>query len=163
MADQTDPGQSIPVHPLLAKLVAKPGPANVIALKGYVGPSETEDRVILYPRLGDLSECLEIARTDILAFEPAAETVLPQGGMIVWVKKDTEITHRRAETVKTQAGNFVEVRRGRLRMRLSAPGANPLRAAGCGPPCGPPPPCVSAPPPPCQSRCRPACRVHRIE
>jgi hypothetical protein len=163
MANQTDPGQSIPVHPLLAKLVAKPGPANVIALKGYVGPSETEDRVTLYPRLGDLSECLEIARTDILAFEPAAETVLPQGGMIVWVNKDTKITHRRAETVKTQAGNFVEVRRGRLRMRLSAPGLHPLHCFPCihcrvGPP-PPPPPCVTPSPQPCQSRCR----VHPIE
>jgi hypothetical protein len=162
MADQTDPGQSIPIHPLLEKLVGKPGPTNVIALMGYVGPSEGGDRVMLFPSLGDLSECLEIARTDILAFEPAAEAVLPHGGMIVWVKKDTEITHRRGDTVKTQVGNFVEVRQGRLRMRLSAPGANPLARPpmGCKAQCGPPPTCVSAPwPPPCQSRCS----VHRIE
>ena len=55
---------------------------------------------------------------DILAIEAAPEEVLPNGGMIVWLKKDAEITHRRALTAKIQAQNLVEVRQGRLLIRM---------------------------------------------
>jgi hypothetical protein len=95
----TYPVTTSPENPVLAKLVAA-GAANAIPLRGYVGPSTTRGRVSLYPSLDDLSNSVEIASSDILHFEAAPESVLPYGGVIVWLKKDAEITRRRVETVR---------------------------------------------------------------
>jgi hypothetical protein len=125
----------IPVHPLLRKLVdSQEKPSNAIALRGYVGPSRAEGLVTLYPRLGNLFESYEIARDDIVAFEEAPG--LPNGGMIIWVKKDAEVTHRRGETTRTQAQNLVNIRRGRLFIRINQQvdlaHPNYCRCGGCG-------------------------------
>jgi len=135
MADETGPGAEIPENQLVARLISA-GAANATALRGYFGPTTTEGRVTLYPSLDDLSESFEIARDDILAFEAAPDSVLPNGGMIVWVKKDAEVTHRRAQTVKIQAQNLAEVRKGRLRILMPVPNQLwPVCRSRCFPGC----------------------------
>ena len=113
MPDKTDPDVKIPVHPLLAKLVGD-HEGDAMALRGYVGPPTADGHIMLYPRLDDLSESFEFAREDVLTFEKAPESVLPNGGTIVWIKKNAEVILRRAESVKTQAQNLVGFRAGRL-------------------------------------------------
>jgi hypothetical protein len=121
-----------PENPVLAKLVAA-GAVNAIALTGYIGPPITGGRITLYPSLADLSSSVEIASSDILHFEPVPETILPYGGVIVWVKKEAEIARRHVENVSAlPTSNLVEVRAGRLRIfkRVQEP-----------PPPAPQPPC----------------------
>jgi hypothetical protein len=106
-----------------AKLLATEEVANTMSLRGYVGPTTTEGRVTLYPRINDLSESLEIAGGDILHSTDVSESFLPYGAKIIWVKKDANIIHRRGETIgnvkdpETKA-NLVEVRKGRLHIQI---------------------------------------------
>ena len=140
---ETYPVTTPPENPVLAKLVAA-GAANAIPLRGYVGPSTTRGRVSLYPSLDDLSNSVEIASSDILHFEAAPESLLPYGGVIVWLKKDAEIPRRRVETVRAvPRADRVEVRAGRLRIFRGAKLA-------------PQPPCTE-PPPPEQNPCGASC------
>jgi len=137
---ETYPVPTPPENPVLAKLVGA-GAANAIALRGYIAPSTARGRVSLYPRLDDLSNSVEIASSDILHFEAVPESVLPYGAVIVWLKKDAEITRRRVETVRAvPRADRVEVRAGRLRI---------FRGANVPPP----PPCETGPPGPfpCES------------
>ena len=113
MPDKTDPDVKIPVHPLLANLVGD-HEGDAMALRGYVGPPTADGHIMLYPRLDDLSRASEFAREDVLTLEKAPESVLPNGGTIVWIKKNAEVILRRAESVKTQAQNLVGFRAGRL-------------------------------------------------
>jgi hypothetical protein len=113
MPDKADNDLKLPVHPLLARLVGDQA-GDSIALRGYVGPSTVGGHVTLYPRLDDLSESFEFAREDVLAFEKAPESMLPNGGTIVWVKKNAEVILHRAHSVKTEAQNPVGFRTGRL-------------------------------------------------
>jgi hypothetical protein len=52
-------------NPLLEKLIAQ-GADTATVLRGYVGPSAREGYVRLYPRLGNLSESMEVPQADIL-------------------------------------------------------------------------------------------------
>src|SRR5437868_2262302 len=117
MAEWSERGQ-IPENPLVAKLLASGAEA---AFSGYVGPLTGEDIITLYPRLGDLSLSVEIARSDILHFETVPQT--PFGRVILWVKKDAQVTRRSATSVdKIDAARAkpIELRRGRLLMRLGS-------------------------------------------
>ena len=149
MANETVQSAKIPENPLLAKLVAA-GASNVMPLQGYVGPSTRETHITLYPNLNDLSESFEIAKTDILHFAETPETVLPYGGMVVWVKKDAQIISRRSESVGNLKGaearsNFTEINRGRLRIKIPSGGGTNL------------PPICRSTCRSCQSSCR-SCR-----
>jgi hypothetical protein len=128
MPDKPDNDLKLPVHPLLARLVGDQA-GDSIALRGYVGPPTAGGHVTLYPRLDDLSESFEFAREDVLAFEKAPESMLPNGGTIVWVKKNAEVILHRAHSVKTEAQNLVGFRTGRLTIWRPF---NPLRGeAAC--------------------------------
>jgi hypothetical protein len=127
-----------PENDVLKKLVAA---GAAIALRGYIGPSSTNERITLFPSLDDLSYSIEIASSDVVHFETLPEVLLPHGGIVVWVKNDAEITHRRVERVTAfPRANGVEVRAGRLRIIRQSRLADP-----------PPPPCESNPPP--QGQC----------
>jgi hypothetical protein len=117
MEKETGKNKDIPENPLLARLLVVDGAANAITLRGYVGRSTAEGYVNLYPKLDDLSESLEIAQADILHFSEVPESVMPYGAMILWVKKDAQITHRRGKTPE-RANLDEEVRAGRLRIRV---------------------------------------------
>jgi hypothetical protein len=122
-----DPGFRTPAtmkeNPLVARLIAKGVDGNARVLRGFIGPSRGDDRVTVYPRL-DLADCFEVARSDILHHEEAPRSRL--GAVILWVRKGAPIAIRRLESsvagraAGASAGDFREVRRGRLRMRVRA-------------------------------------------
>lgn len=113
-------GKDLPENPLLKRLVAG-GAASAISFQGYFGPAAAEGCISLYRSLDDLSESIEIGEGDILDFAELPESVLPLGGVIVWVKRDATITRRSSQAVKsvdvsTAKSDLVQV--GRLRMRV---------------------------------------------
>jgi hypothetical protein len=114
MANETGPGANLPENPLLARLLAAVGATTTITLRGYVGPSRAGGYVIVYPRLDDLSDSIEVARADILYFTEVPELVMPFGAVMIWVKMDAQIVYRRGETAK--GTDLAEVRKGRLRI-----------------------------------------------
>jgi hypothetical protein len=116
MLNETDSNANIPENPLLARLLVIDGATNAITYRGYVGQSSAEGYISLYPRLYDLSESFEIAQADILHFLEVPESVMPHGAMILWVKKDAQITHHRSEIA--ERSNLGEIRAGRLRIKV---------------------------------------------
>ena len=148
-------------HSLLEKLLSTSGGADARVFRGYIGPSTTEGRVRLYPSLGDLTFSIEIPEEDIIDFADAPETLLPYGGVAVWVKHDSEVAFH-GRQVTTQAvrslrrsdprsvaevgslesatpGQFVEVSRGRLQVRVrrrTMDSCASCTCASCGPGCG---------------------------
>jgi hypothetical protein len=142
MAKESSSYANLPENPLLARLLVAVGATSAITLRGYVVPSRADGYVILYPRLDTLSESHEVARADILFFTEVPESVMPFGGMMIWVKTDAQIIHRQGDTA--ERADLAEVRKGRLRILM------PLRRR-----LGEVVDCRSLPPPPCQSRCTP--------
>jgi len=111
-------GKDIPANPLLANLVPA-GAADAVTFQGYVGPSTNEGSINLYPNITDLSQCVEISRSDIIGFAPLPETTLPLGAIIVWVKKDASVARRDIKTLRdgdTLESGVREV--GRLRLKV---------------------------------------------
>ncbi|MFI7501840.1 hypothetical protein ACIBVL_25825 [Streptomyces sp. NPDC049687] len=96
--------ESLPKNAVFEKLAAGGvDVSEVMSLPGYVG-SMTEGRPVqLFPSLQDLSIYVEIPADAILHMEKAAETTLPNNGVIVWVRNDTEVIFKRTRTVHTMA------------------------------------------------------------
>ena len=135
-ASATDP---LKAHPTVEKLVDKAsGLADSMTLKGYIGPSSSEERFAIYPSFDDLTLSFELERADVVAVDDAPEGLLPNGG-----KKDAVITRRDTRT----AEEHVQMRRGRLTITIAR---RSMRGDGCEE-CSPPEPT-------CSSKCRPTCR-----
>jgi hypothetical protein len=112
--------ETVPMHPLLAKLSAE-RIAGVAALSGYAGPGSTSEHIKLYPRLDDLSGSFEIALRDIVHFEKAPESLLPFGGTTVWIHKDAQVVSssvKQGTAVVEQDKAFDEMKSGRLHIRM---------------------------------------------
>jgi hypothetical protein len=77
--------------------------SDVIALRGYVGPSPREGVVRLYPGLDDMSVSVDIPSGEIVATKDAPKVTMPMGGVIVWVTRTANVTVRRTRTVLTTA------------------------------------------------------------
>jgi hypothetical protein len=92
-------------NPLLARLLAIKA-YDAISLLGYVAPHDDEDRIVLYPNLFELSKSFEFKRHDIIYQEEAPKSILPFGGFIFWLKKDSEVISRFIG--KSENGGFVE-------------------------------------------------------
>jgi hypothetical protein len=149
MAEESGSDKTLRENPLVGQLIAQ-GAEAAMMLRGYVGPKLRDGYVCLYPRLNNLSESIEIALPDILHSVEAPQSVL--GAVILWVKKDAKISIRRigvSQTVSDSAGNvpgmrkglagtllppnLVELRKGRLRMRVRAQQARALDSPYCEP------------------------------
>jgi hypothetical protein len=73
---------------------------------------------------------MEIARADILHSMRATQA--PDGPVVVWVKRDASISaNNTAEGLGHAARNMVEVKKGRLRMRMRAPQAAEICFSTC--------------------------------
>jgi hypothetical protein len=148
-----EPENPIEANQALAKLLAAGHPGAVF-FRGYVGPSQDDKVINLYPSLLDLRRSVEIAREDVVLIQSAAEAGLADGSMIVWVVEQARVTHRRVAIAgdfsKTQApaipAGAGEVQKGRLRIQVHNQAAS---CRVCYSLCSPPP-CHS--PPVCQSR-----------
>ncbi|WP_405886308.1 hypothetical protein OG762_49250 (plasmid) [Streptomyces sp. NBC_01136] len=77
--------------------------SDVMSLPGYAGPMNEGDPVRLFPSLQDLSVYVEIPADEILHVEKAAETTLPNDGVIVWLRNDSAVIFKRTRTVHTAA------------------------------------------------------------
>jgi hypothetical protein len=82
---------NLPQSKLLAELLAKKTGETVTYI-GYIGPEEGPDQVVLYQDLEDLSKCVSIKTNDIVHYVAAPESLLPFGGVILWLKKDSDVT-----------------------------------------------------------------------
>jgi hypothetical protein len=165
-------------HALLGRLLAHGAGADAHAFRGYIGPETRDGKVRLYPSLGDLTFSIEIAEADILESVAAPETLLPHGGVVLWVKRDAEVVFHGSEVTtisvrslrhsggrplaqpaqavgsvepRTGAARFVEVQRGRLQIRLRQGAARYCASCSCSS-CGPCGVCSSTG---CQSTCGP--------
>jgi hypothetical protein len=119
----------IEIHPLLSHLLAEGGDECVF--RGYVGPSDSEASIRLYPSLGNLNFSVEIARKDIVETAPAPTALLPHNGTVVWVRSDAEVVFH-GDTVTTvpvrslrgpRQGAPIDIVRGRLRISVPAQAA----------------------------------------
>ncbi len=145
-------GKDVEVNPLLSRLLSHNVDASV--LRGYVGPSKNPGTIRLYPTLGFLHLYYEIDEDDIVDTAPAPVTALPHGGTIVWVRNDAEVGihgdtvitvpvrtlkgmqratgEQAADASSTEAGKYVNVVRGRLRMSVPVAKVDDV-CASCAP------------------------------
>jgi hypothetical protein len=86
------------VNPLLSRLLS--AGAEVCVFRGYVGHSDKEGSIRVYPTLGCLSFSIEIGLKDIVETAPAPTTILPHNGTIIWVRSDAEVVFH-GDTVTT--------------------------------------------------------------
>jgi hypothetical protein len=97
-------GATIPVHPLIAKLTegdAEPQVLQVkapVKLSGYIGPASQSGMVRLYSTLSGLSHYVEFPKAAVVHTASTPETVLPDGAMTVWIRKDTPVRLTREYT-----------------------------------------------------------------
>lgn len=145
-------GSAIPTHPVLDQL-HRQNRTDVTTLKGYVGHSPLDGYVRLYADLDDLTQSVDIARSDIVSFVSAPEAVLPLGGVILWINKDAQISANQAQTTRVQLNakaltDGAEINSGRLKIFVRGG----LRSSVCQSVCKV-----------CQSVCKPCqsvCHAH---
>jgi hypothetical protein len=125
MARKNSEARELPLHPVLAKLLATPSATaagDIIKLQGYLGPGMDADHIRLYPGLDDLSENIEVARADILEHADAPASVFPYGGKSVWLRRSASVVYNRTQQVKTQAEFLAgAIRRVHLSAQMSPP------------------------------------------
>lgn len=127
---------TLQVNPLLARLLSHG--IETCVFRGYVGPSENDGSIRLYPSLGRLNFSIEIRVADIVETAPAPKAALPHDGAVIWVRNDAEVvfhgdtvtvvpvrTLRGAATAvvgnaTVEAAKHVDIVRGRLRMSVPA-------------------------------------------
>lgn len=129
--------QSFPQNPVMEKLLAEGvDVSDVMSLPGYAGPMDKGGPLRLFPSLQDLSVYVEIPAAEILHVEKAAETTLPNNGIIVWLRNDTAVTFKRTRTVHTAARL--------VRHMFGGPDARTESPAGAGAPLATQPPLVES-------------------
>ena len=102
-------------HELARKLVKDGKPVDHLTIKGYVGKSDSEDRVRLYLNK-EFNDYIEIKKSDILHAEEISHEELEFGGTCIWLDKDAEITKVKIESKKQQARFMAgEITRAQLR------------------------------------------------
>lgn len=109
-------------HPLLVKLLQEGNP-DTMTFWGYVGPPKQDGTVTLYPSLEDLSSAIEIPLADVLHVEDVPESILLFGAKVLWVRRDSVVVRRRADTAEASATSETaedtsEIRAGRLHLRV---------------------------------------------
>jgi len=103
----------IPIHPLLANAAQGSQPiATPIQFAGYVGKPSKPGLVRLYSTLSDLSHYLEFDEKAVVESAEAAETLLPNKGVLIWVEASTPIRWVREYL---SARNFAASVAGKLR------------------------------------------------
>ena len=102
-------------HELAKKLVRDGKPVDHLTIKGYVGKSDSDDKIRLYLNK-EFNDYVEINKSDILHAEEISHEELEFGGTCIWLDKDAEITKVKIESKKQQARFMVgEITRSQLR------------------------------------------------
>jgi hypothetical protein len=100
----------IPIHPLLADggQSGKLPPAS-IQFAGYVGKASQPGMVRLYSTLTDLSHYLEFDEKAVVQSADAAESVLPNKGVLIWVDAGSPIRWvREYQSAKSLAASIAK-------------------------------------------------------
>ena len=95
-------GDPLHEHKLAKKLVRDGKPVDYLTIKGYVGKSDSEDKVRLYLNK-EFNDYIQIKKSDILHAEEISHEELEFGGTCIWLDKDAEITKVKTESKKQQA------------------------------------------------------------
>jgi hypothetical protein len=102
-------------HELAKKLVRDGKPVDYLTIRGYVGKSDSEDKVRLYLNK-EFNDYVQIKKSDILHAEEISQEELEFGGTCIWLDKDAEITKVKTQSKKQQARFMAgEISRAQLR------------------------------------------------
>jgi hypothetical protein len=99
----------------------------LVRLAGYGRPFVIKAAMSNVPE--NCSENVEVAEADVLHYEKTPEGVLPHGAVTVWIKGDADVSvklDRMADVGR------VELRRGRLRIRVPGGGQMQVCQSVCG-------------------------------
>ena len=114
------------------------GTDNVSILRGFIGPSDRDGYVRLFPSLADTSVSIDIPEDDIVETGDVKDNNL--GKRIVWVKKGTRVTVTKTRTTEygvrsRLAPDNEEVRHmrsaGRLQMQVTSAAAREVCVSVC--------------------------------
>jgi hypothetical protein len=105
-------------NPILAKLLDRGG-AELRVYSGFVGASERQGYVSVYPKLANLTRKFEIRESDIVHAESIPEHFAPFGAVMVWVRADSDVsTHVTTSIREPGQGTGPTIQSGRLDLRL---------------------------------------------
>jgi hypothetical protein len=76
-------------NPLLSKLL-KSGASDSVTFLGYIGHVD-ENYINFYQDIFNLSNWLVINTIDVIHYEEAPKSLLPFGGVILWLNKDSKV------------------------------------------------------------------------
>lgn len=140
---------SLEEHPLLVKLLREGNP-DTMTFWGYVGPSEHDGSIALYPSLENIGSAIEIPKGDILHVENVPQSVMLFGAKVVWVRRSATVVRRQADTAEdaVMSEDVREIRTGRLHMRVKT------QRSDCHSPCAT---CKD-----CSSVCISSCRIKSL-
>jgi hypothetical protein len=108
----------IPQNVILTELLKIKNAKGSVAFMGYIGPDPDDkpEYISLYQDIFDLSKWLEIKKDDIIYFTKVPESVLPFGGIILWVSKSSIIKFQALKCEEAELDKYAEegVRAGSL-------------------------------------------------
>lgn len=113
-------------HPLLTELL-KGKTEDIITYQGYVGYNDG-NHILLYEDMFDLSNSFEISVKDIIVSAEAPKSNFPFGGVVVWLKKGSEVINRSTERfgneysrdiIRVVNDTTVQISAGRIAMVVS--------------------------------------------
>lgn len=143
-------GAGLESNQQLGRLMSE-GPDSTSILRGFIGTSDREGYIRLFPSLADTSVSVEIAEGDIVDSGEVQGNQL--GKRIVWVRRGAHVTVTKSHTTpygirpKVEPDpNLRSVRSGRLNMQVPMAAPRDVCASVCS--CGT-----------CQSQCTDVCGI----
>jgi hypothetical protein len=116
MANSVKP--HLAVNPVVARLAQSKGEFLLLTrCMGYVGPSSGPGIVRLYFRLTDFSQYIEFKESAVVRTSRAPKSMLPSGGVFIWVKANTPIHAVRSMTMEARTLASVIARNRVLKRR----------------------------------------------
>ena len=100
----------IPKNVILTELLKIKNAKGSVAFMGYIGPDPDgkPEYISLYQDIFDLSKWLEIKKDDIIYFTEVPESVLPFGGIILWVSKSSIIKFQALKCEEAELDTYAE-------------------------------------------------------
>jgi len=104
------------INPVIAGLTGEhDNLVSAIRCRGYVGDSRHPGRVRLYFSLNDISRYIEFEESAIVHIIEAPQEVLPEGGVYIWLRANSQVRAVRTRTMEARLLAGVIARNRRLR------------------------------------------------
>jgi hypothetical protein len=125
--DKSDDG--LDPNPLVSRLLDANAESGVMVL-GFIGPSDREEFIRVFPKIHDVSQSIDIAKADILEVVHIPNSEL--GRVAIWVSRDADLHHHviekseaysartRACLESTNRRGLNDVIRGGLKMKVQS-------------------------------------------